>query len=202
MTIEGTMNPATTAQRKLIYSMMVSLDGFVETPDHDLDWVIVDEELHKFVNDQQEAIGAYLNGRRMYELMAEYWPTADADPSNPAVIIEFSQIWKKMPKVVFSKTLDKVEWNARLVKGNFAEEVKKLKAQPGKNLSVGGAHLAAACVRLGLVDEYQLFVNPIILGKGTPMFPSLDDKIDLELVETRTFGSGVVLLRYQRAMKD
>jgi dihydrofolate reductase len=195
------MNPNTQAQRKLIYSMMVSLDGFVETPKREIDWVIIDEELHQFVNDQQRDIGTYLNGRRMYELMAEYWPTADEDPSNPAVIIEFSQIWKKMPKVVFSKTLDKVEWNARLVKGDFAEEVKKLKAQPGKDLSIGGARLAAECIRLGFVDEYQLFVNPIILGSGTPMFPPLDNKIALELVETRTFGSGVVLLRYQRAMK-
>ena len=184
--------------RKVIYSLSVSLDGFAETREHRIDWVIVDEELHTFFNAQAREMGADLYGRRMYELMAAYWPTADSDPSNPSVIIEFARIWKDMPKVVFSKTLEKVEWNSRLVKGDIAAEVARLKAQPGKDLGVGGPTLAATLARLGLIDEYRLFVNPIVLGGGTPFFPALEDRIDLHLVETRTFRSGVVYLRYQK----
>jgi len=184
---------------KLIYSMMVSLDGFIEDSHHRLDWVIVDRELHQYINDQQAAIGASLYGRRMYENMSAYWPTADTDPTIPDYVLEWAHIWKPMPKIVFSRTLEKVEWNSRLVRENAAEEVKKLKAQPGKDLSVGGATLAATFVRLGLVDEYQLFVQPVVLGGGTPFFPALDSQLNLKLVETHTFGSGVVFLRYQRA---
>jgi len=179
--------------------MMVSLDGFIEGPNRELDWAIIDEELHQYVNDQQSEIDTYLYGRRMYEIMADYWPTADTNPSAPAYLIEFARIWQKMPKVVFSRTLDKVEWNSRLVRDNIAAEITMLKAQPGKNLALGGANIASTFMRLGLIDEYQLFVHPVVLGSGTPMFPALDDMINLRLVETRTFGSGVVYLRYQRA---
>jgi len=185
--------------RKVIYSMSVSLDGFIETPNGAIDWVIVDEELHTFFNDQAREMGAFLYGRRMYEMMVDYWPTADTKPSSPAYEVEFARIWKNMPKIVFSKTLDKVEWNSRLVRDNIAEEITKLKAQPGKDLSLGGPTIASTFMQLGLIDEYQLFVNPVILGGGTPMFRALDDKLNLRLVETRTFGSGVVFLRYQHA---
>ncbi len=185
--------------RKVIYSMMVSLDGFIEGPNRELDWHIIDEELHTFVNDQQRAMGAFLYGRRLYEIMVDYWPTADTNPSAPGYEVEFARIWKNMPKIVFSKTLDTVEWNSRLVRDNIAEEVTKLKAQPGNDLTLGGATLASTFMRLGLIDEYQLFVHPVVLGSGTPFFPALDDKIHLRLIETRTFGSGVVYLRYQRA---
>lgn len=184
--------------RKVIYSLSVSLDGFAETRERGIDWLIVDEELHTFFNAQARETGADLYGRRMYELMAAYWPTADSDPSNPACVIEFARIWKDMPKVVFSKTLEKVEWNSRLVKGDIAAEMARLKAQPGKDLAVGGPTLAASLARLGLIDEYQLFVNPIVLGGGTPFFPAMEHRIDLHLVETRTFRSGVVYLRYQK----
>jgi dihydrofolate reductase len=185
--------------RKVIYGMMVSLDGFVETPDREIDWIVIDEELHKYVNDQESAVGAYLYGRRMYQLMADFWPTADEDPSAPEYIVEYARIWKKMPKVVFSKTLEHVEWNARLVREHVAEEILRLKEQPGKDLQVGGADLAATVMRLGLIDEYQLYVQPVLLGAGRRMFPEIDGRINLRLVETRTFGSGVVLLRYVRA---
>jgi dihydrofolate reductase len=185
--------------RKVTYSMLVSLDGFIEGPDHNLDWHVIDEEFHQFVNDQQAEVGAWLYGRGMYEAMAAYWPTADADPSQPGFVLEFARIWRDMPKIVFSKTLDKVAWNSRLVRENLIGEVTKLKAQPGKDLSVGGANLAAALIRLDMIDEYQLFVQPMILGSGAPFFPLLDKKIDLKLIETRRFGSGVVFLRYQRA---
>lgn len=187
--------------RKLIYSLSVSLDGFVETLDRKIDWVIVDEELHTFFNDQAREKGAFLHGRRMYELMAEYWPTADLVPTNTAIEIDFARIWKSTPKIVFSKTLDKVAWNSRLVRDNAVEEIKKLKAQPGKDMDVGGATLAASCIEHGLVDEYQLFVNPVVLGAGTPFFPALPNSINLRLIETKKFSSGVVYLRYKSAEK-
>ena len=184
---------------KVIYSMSVSLDGFIETPNRELDWVIVDEELHNFFNDQAREMGAFLYGRRLYEMMVDYWPTADTNPSAPAFEVEFARIWKEKPKVVFSKTLDKVEWNSRLVRDNIAEEITKLKAQPGKDLGLGGPTIASTIMQLGLIDEYQLFMNPVVLGGGTPFFPALHNPINVKLVETRTFGSGVVYLRYARA---
>lgn len=183
--------------RKVIYSMSVSLDGFVETPNREIDWVLVDEELHTFFNDQAREMGLFLYGRRMYELMVDHWPTADMVTSNPAYIVEYARIWKDMPKVVFSKTLDRVAWNSRLVREDITGELTKLKGQAGKDLSIGGPGLASTLVRLGLVDEYQLFVNPIVLGGGTSFFPSLPHPLNLRLIETRTFGSGVVYLRYQ-----
>jgi len=187
--------------RKVIYSMFVSLDGFIEGLNRNLDWHIVNEELHKYVNDQQGEIDTYLYGRRMYEAMS-YWETADKNPSSPEYEIEFAHIWKRVPKIVFSKTLERVEGNARLVRDNIAEEITKLKAQPGKNMTLGGADLASTFMRLGLIDEYHLYIHPVILGSGTPMFRSPDDKMNLRLVETHPFRSGVVLLRYQQAGKE
>jgi dihydrofolate reductase len=188
--------------RKLLYSMMVSLDGFIETPTRALDWVLIDEELHKYVNDRQGAIDTYLYGRRMYELMADFWPTADADRSAQDYIVEFARIWKATPKIVFSKTLEHVEWNSRLVRDNVVEEIENLKRQPGEQMAVGGSDLANTLMRNGLIDEYELYVNPVILGDGRPMFKvsanQRNDRQYLELVETRTFRSGVVLLHYDR----
>jgi dihydrofolate reductase len=181
--------------RKLIYSMTVSLDGFIAGPDGEIDWGAPDEELHRFHNQRVREIGAHLLGRRLYEEML-YWETADQDPSAPEHVLEFARIWKELPKIVFSRTLEKVEGNARLVRDGAAEEVAKLKQQPGKDLAVGGAGLASTFIELGLVDEYLPFVSPVVLGGGTPFFPALEERIDLELVETRTFGSRVVYLRY------
>jgi dihydrofolate reductase len=188
--------------RKVIYSMSVSLDGFIETPDRKIDWVIVDKELHTFFNAQAREMGAFLFGRRMYELMVDFWPTKDAGSSKLDYIVEYAHIWRDMPKVVFSKTLDKVEWNSRLVRDNIPEEIAMLKAQPGRDLSVGGPTLASTFIQLGLIDEYQLFVNPVVLGSGTPFFPPLDKPVSLHLVESRTFSSGVVYLRYQAGGKE
>ncbi len=184
--------------RKVIYAMSVSLDGFIEATNGDLSWSFPDEELHKHFNDLENTIDIHLYGRRLYENMAAYWPTADENPSAPEYEVAYARIWKSMPKVVFSKTLDQVGWNSRLVRGNIAGEVNQLKEGPGKDLSVGGAGLASTFMQLGLIDEYWLYVHPVILGGGKPMFRQLHDKINLKLVETRTFGSGVVLLRYQR----
>jgi dihydrofolate reductase len=183
--------------RKLIYSMGVSLDGFIAGPDGEIDWSAPDEELHRFHNQQTRELGAHLLGRRLYEEMV-YWETADENPSAAEHELEFARIWKNMPKIVFSKTLEKVEGNARLVRDGVAEEVAKLKEQAGKDLAVGGAGLASTCMKLGLIDEYRLFVNPVVLGGGTPYFPALDEMINLELVETQTFGSRVVYVRYRR----
>ena len=175
----------------------MSLDGFIAGPHGEIDWSAPDEELHRFHNDQTREVGAHLCGRRLYEVMT-YWETADENPSAPEHELEFARIWKEMPKIVFSKTLEKVEGNARLVRDGVVEEVAKLKEEPGKDLAVGGAGLASTLIKAGLVDEYRLFVSPVVLGGGTPYFPALDERIDLELVETQTFGSRVVYVRYRR----
>jgi dihydrofolate reductase len=182
--------------RKLIYSMGVSLDGFIAGPGGNIDWTAPDEELHRFHNQQARETGVDLYGRRLYETM-RYWETAGENPEAPEVELEFARIWKDTPQLVFSRTLDKVEGNARLVRDNAVEEVARLKQEPGKHLAVGGAGLASTFMKAGLIDEYRLFVSPVVLGAGTPYFPALDERINLELVETRTFGSRVVYLRYQ-----
>jgi dihydrofolate reductase len=179
--------------------MSVSLDGFIEDRNGDLNWSYPDEDLHKHFNDLESTIDLHLYGRRLYENMAAYWPTADENPSAPRVEIEYARIWKRMPKIVFSKTIDQVGWNSRLVRGDIAEEVNRLKEQSGKDMSVGGAELASSFMKLGLIDEYWLYLHPVVLGGGKPMFRPLHIKINLLLVETRRFGSGVVLLRYQLA---
>jgi dihydrofolate reductase len=183
--------------RKLIYSLTVSLDGFIADRDGAIDWSAPDEELHRFHNEQTRKLGAHLLGRRLYETML-YWETAEENPSLSETEREFARIWKGLPRIVFSNTLERVEGNARLAAGPVRDEVATLKAEAGKDVAVGGAGLASTCIRLGLVDEYQLFVRPVVLGGGTPYFPVLDDRIDLELIESRTFGTRVVYLRYGR----
>ncbi len=182
--------------RKLIYSMGVSLDGFIAGPDGDIGWSAPDEQLHRFHNQQTREIGVHLCGRGLYETMT-YWETADEDPAAQEHELEFARIWQELPKIVFSKTLEAVEGNARLAGDDVADEVSQLKEQPGKDLAVGGAGLASTLVRLNLIDEYRLFVSPVVLGGGTPYLPALDERLDLELLETRTFGSRVVYLRYR-----
>jgi dihydrofolate reductase len=184
--------------RKLIYSFGVSLDGFIAGPGGAIDWAVPDEELHRFHNQHARETGVELYGRRLYETMV-FWETAGEDPSRAEPEREFARIWKDTPKVVFSTTLDSVEGNARLVKDGAAEEVARLKAEPGKDLAVGGAGLASTFIRAGLVDEFRLFISPVVLGGGTPYFPPLDERIELELLETRTFASRVVYVRYARS---
>ena len=181
----------------VIYSMGVSLDGFIAGPNGEIDWSAPDEELHRFHNQQARELGAHLCGRRLYEVMT-FWETADQNPSAAEHELEFARIWKNLPKIVFSTTLSEVEGNARLAREGVAEEIAKLRDQTGKDLAVGGAGLASTCIELSLVDEYRLFVSPVVLGGGTPYFPALEERTNLELVETRTFGSRVVYLRYRR----
>jgi dihydrofolate reductase len=183
---------------RLRFSMSVSLDGFVETPVRSLDWVRVDDELHEAFNDESRSIGTSLYGRRMYELMADYWPTGDRDPAATPAMVEFARIWQATPKVVFSRTLDAVAHGARLVRGDAVAEVARLKAASEADMDVGGPTLAGSLIAAGLVDEYRLYVHPVVLGGGTRFFPPLAERVDLELVETRTFSTGVVSLRYRR----
>jgi dihydrofolate reductase len=185
--------------RKVIYSMGVSLDGFIAGPDGDIGWSAPDEELHRFHNEQARGTGAQLCGRRLYEVM-RYWETAEEDnPSAPEHELEFARIWRDTPRRVFSRTLEQAEGGAELVRTSIAEEVARLKEQPGGDIGVGGAGLAASCMTLGLIDEYRLFVYPVVLGGGTPYFPALDVRIKLRLAETRTFRSEVVYVRYELA---
>jgi dihydrofolate reductase len=183
--------------RKLIFSMSVSLDGYIAGPKGEIDWSPPDDELHRFHNERVRELGGHLCGRRLYETMV-YWETAEQDQSLGETERDFARIWQALPKVVFSNTLDEVKGNTRLVRGDPAEEVRRLKEEPGKDLGVGGAGLAASLTKLGLIDDYELFVVPVVLGGGTPYFPPLEERINLDLVETRTFGSRVVYLRYQR----
>jgi dihydrofolate reductase len=182
--------------RKLIYSMTVSLDGYIAGPDGAIDWSVPDEELFRCHTQQIEDTGVHLCGRRLYETMV-YWETAEEGPL-AADYVEFAQIWKALPKVVFSTTLEGVVGNTRLATDGVGEEVSRLREQPGKDIAVGGAGLAGACMRLGLIDEWRLFISPVLLGGGTPYFPTTEDRVKLELVETKTFGSRVVYVRYRR----
>jgi dihydrofolate reductase len=184
--------------RKLIYSTGVSLDGFIAGPDGEIDWSAPEEELHRFHNQQTREMGAHLCGRGLYETMV-YWETAEENTPATDYELEFARIWKELPKIVFSKTLETVEGNARLVRDGVADEVARLKEEPGKDLAIGGARLASTVMKLGLIDEYRLFVSPVVLGGGTPYFPALDERINLELVEAQTFGSRVVYVRYRCA---
>jgi dihydrofolate reductase len=186
--------------RKLIYSLTVSLDGYIAGPDGAIDWSMPDEELFLLHTQHVREIGVQLCGRRLYETML-YWETAEESPL-AAAEVEFAQIWKALAKVVFSTTLQSVVGNTRLASGGVGEEVSRLKEQPGKDIAVGGAGLARVCMELGLIDEWRLFVRPVLLGGGTPYFPTLDERINLELVETKTFGSRVVYLRYRRVSDD
>src|SRR4029077_2161620 len=174
--------------RKLIYSMTVSLDGFIAGPKGEIDWSPPDEQLHRFHNQQTREIGVYLCGRRLYEVMT-YWETAEENPWAQECEREFARIWKNIPKIVFSNTLERVEGNARLLTGGVASEIARLKKTPGKDLAIGGAGLASTAMKLDLIDEYRLFVSPVMLGGGTPYFPALDKRIGLELVDTQTFAS-------------
>jgi dihydrofolate reductase len=183
--------------RKLTFSMTVSLDGFIAGPGGDIGWSAPDEELHRFHNEQVRELGVHLLGRRLYETML-YWETADQDPALSEVALEFARIWQPLPKIVFSSTLDHVEGNARLATTSLAEEVAELREQEGGDVGVGGAGLASELIEHDLIDEYFVFISPVVLGGGTPYFPALQTRIELEMVETRTFGGGIVYVRYVR----
>lgn len=180
--------------RKLIFFMLTSLDGYFEGPDRNIDWHHVDEEFNDFAERQTSEFGALLFGRVTYELMASYWPTDAAKRDDPVI----AGLMNSLPKIVFSKTLQTVEWeNTRLVRDNFTEVVAELKKELGKDAAIfGSSDLAVTLMEHGLIDEYRIMVNPIVLGEGKPLFGGIKEKVDLKLVKSRVFKSGNVLLYY------
>jgi dihydrofolate reductase len=182
----------------LMISMGVSVDGFIADRKGDFNWSAPDEELFRFHLDRVSALGGCLLGRRLYETM-RVWET---DPSLGAAGEDeaaFADAWAALPKVVFSRTLDRVEGNARLAEGSLADEVAAVLAATDKDVEIGGAGLAGAAIELGLVDEMNIFRYPVIVGGGTPLLPPVTEDIPLELIETRTFSGDVVYERYRRA---
>lgn len=181
----------------LIYGFNVSVDGYIADAQGNIEFSDPSEELHRYWNDFERETALSFYGRRLYELMSAYWPTADQAPDATPLIADFARIWRDMPKVVFSQTLESVDWNSRLERGDPVEVVRKLKAETDGRLEVAGATLAAPIVRAGLVDEYRIVLMPTAVGGGTPFFPTLPSRISLRLVENRTFPGGTVLLRYE-----
>jgi len=183
--------------RKIIVSNYVTLDGFFAGPQGEIDWFIWNEETTEYSKELLQAIDTILFGRVTYELMASYWPTAAAAAEDPAII----EAMNNLPKVVFSRTLEKVEWNnAKLAKGDMGEEVTALKRQPGRDIVIyGSGSIVSELAERGLIDEYLLFVNPIVLSEGKPLFKGLKERFHLELKKTKVFKNGVVLLDYQLA---
>lgn len=182
---------------KLTFGMSVSLDGYTAAPGDDLGWSVPSDELFQWWSDRVAATGLALYGRRLWEDMSAHWPTADQQPGATPAHVEFARRWRDMPKVVFSSTPREVGWNARLVTDDAVSEIARLKAEDGVPLEIGGATLASAAMRAGLIDEYVVVTHPVLVGGGTPFFTPLDSWVDLDLVETRTFPGGVLLTRYE-----
>lgn len=183
--------------RSVTYSMGASLDGYIVGPDGGFEWTEPDDEVFRFATDELRGVGVHLLGRRLYETML-YWETADQDPRLDDSMRTWAALWKPLPKVVFSTTLSAVQGNARLLSGGLAEEIERLRTEPGTgDIAIGGATLAAEAAALGLIDEYQVRVYPVLVGGGVPFFPQDRRRVDLEFVESRMFGSKVVYLRYR-----
>ena len=179
----------------LIYSMSVSVDGFIADREGAIGWSTPSDELFRFHLAQVGALGGYLLGRRLYETMLvwETDPSLRVDEARTA----FADVWCALPKVIFSHTLDSVQGNARLAEASVAEEVAAALDATDKDVSIGGAGLATAAIELGLVDELRMFRHPVAIGGGTPFLPPVTEDVRLDLVETRTFGSGVIFERYR-----
>jgi dihydrofolate reductase len=175
--------------------MMITLDGYFEGPHREIDWHNVDAEFNDYAIDLLNNVDVLLFGRVTYQLMASYWPTSAAMANDPIV----AEKMNSLSKIVFSKTLEKAEWNNTwLLRENVGEEITKLKKQQGKDIAIfGSSELALTLVRLGLIDEFRIFVNPVVLGSGKPVFKGIHDKLNLKLIESKTFRSGNVLLCYQ-----
>jgi dihydrofolate reductase len=182
---------------ELIYTTIMSLDGYIADEHGNFDWAAPDEEVHRFVNDLERPVGTYLYGRRMYEVMSA-WETMDSAPDQPQVILDFARIWQAADKVVYSGTLDTVSTARTRIERQFdPEAVRQLKASTGPDLAVGGPHLAAQAIQAGLVDEYHLFLTPTVVGGGNQALPD-HVRLDLDLQDERRFTSGVVFLRYRQ----
>lgn len=179
--------------RRVVVSNVMSLDGFFEGPNKELDWIIVDEEFFSYANDMLRSADTLLFGRTTYLHMAGYWPSAPKD--------EIADHMNNLAKVVFSGTLDKAEWNnSRLVNTDPAEEVLQLRLQPGKDIVIlGSATLASFLLQRGLIDEYRVILNPVLIGAGNPLFKGIKQTLRLKLQQTKLFATGVVVLYYQKA---
>jgi dihydrofolate reductase len=180
----------------VVLMMSVSVDGYIEAPGGDLSWQLVDDEVHQHFNDVLSQMGGFLSGRRTYTLMADFWPTADQDPDNAGPVAQFAGIWRDMPKTVYSRTLQHADWNTAVVRDVEPEAVRRLASTTPGDLALGGAEVASAFLEHGLVDEARLYVHPVVLGAGTALFAPNGPGATLDLLETRTFGNGVVLLHY------
>lgn len=183
---------------KIIVMMSMSIDGFIEGPQREIDWHQVDDEVHSYFNEQLAGMSAFADGRVTYELMAEYWPTADADPAASRPVAEFARIWRDKPKYVFSRTLPQADWNTTVVREVSPATVAAIQAQVDGDIAVGGADLVGEFVRQDLIDEYRLYFHPVAIGRGKPLFPP-DAQVALELIDTRRFSNGLVELRYRPA---
>ena len=184
--------------RRIILWMQQSVDGYIEGPQGEFDWPIVLPEMNRFFNAKARELGGFLYGRRVYQMMAGFWPTADVDPDTPETA-EFAGIWKPKPKFVFSSTLDTTEWNTTVLGGSVTDEVAKLKAAGGGDLALfGGAEIAGAFMGEDLIDEFHLFTHPVVLGGGKRLFSPLERRLPVRLVEARTFEPGVMLMRHER----
>jgi dihydrofolate reductase len=188
--------------RKLYMFVSLSLDGYFEGPNHDISWHNVDSETNKFAIEMLRSTDLFLWGRRIYQLMEGYWPKAAEDPSTSSDDREIARLMNNTEKIVFSKTLDRVEetknWKVtKLVREFDSKEIRRLKAQPGKEINVGGPGLATSFMKDGLIDELRFMINPVAIGEGTPLFRGLERRVKLELLEARKFSSGNMLLCYR-----
>lgn len=198
--------------RRLTFGMNVSLDGYIAAAGGDIGWSVPSDELFQWWSDRVGETGLALYGRKLWETMSSYWPAVERHANDPhpsdlhlsgqppratPADIEFARRWREMPKVVFSSTISSVDWNTRLVTGDAIAEITRLKAEGGGPMDIGGATLAAAAMRAGLIDEYVLATAPVLVGGGTPFFAALDNWVNLRLVQTHTFPGGVVLTRYE-----
>ncbi|MEU5522833.1 dihydrofolate reductase family protein [Streptomyces sp. NPDC047860] len=183
--------------RRVTYSMNVSLDGYIAGPDGEFNWTEPEPEVFRFWIDEIRKVDVHLLGRRLYETML-YWEDPEQEASFDDAEREWAALWNPLPKVVFSTTLSAVQGSARLASGSVAEEIERLKAEPGEGeIAIGGATLAAQAAAAGLIDEYRAMVYPVLVGGGIPFFPRDERRVDLELVETRTFASKIVYLSYR-----
>jgi dihydrofolate reductase len=184
--------------RRLIYTQMVSVDGYIDPGESysGQDWAFSSEALVRHFIEFENRIDIHLYGRQIFEILADWWSKVDQNQSSPDYMIEYGRIWRAKEKIVFSQTLDGVGWNSRLIRGDVGEEIAKLKAEPGRDMALYGSLLASSVIPLGLIDEYWLYVNPVVFGAGKPMFLLGEDILRLRLIETQEFDCDVVLLRY------
>ncbi|MEH1102305.1 dihydrofolate reductase family protein [Micromonospora sp. CPCC 205561] len=188
--------------RKIIQWVMASADGYVDGPNGEFDWAPVGPQLSEYSDRLHERADTFLYGRGVWEMMAGYWPQAES-MSDDEHDLKFAPIWRETPKVVFSRTLEKADWNTRVIGDDLAEEVAALKRQPGKDMLLsGGSRLPAALTALGLIDEYHIAVQPVVLGGGNPLFREPEQRVNLRLVDARTVDSRVAILHYQPAREE